>query len=93
MANNQTGISRPQLKSGPLITGAALVAGGALLALAGFAVGGSHLIAATRRWVSEMDVPPNELAKLQWAKAQAAAAAGAAAWQNGTGIIAEPSVS
>jgi hypothetical protein len=73
----------PQLRSGPLITGTALMGAGALLALAGLAVGASHLIAATRRWITEMDVPPSELAKLKWAQARAAAAAGAGAWQNG----------
>jgi hypothetical protein len=78
--NRRTG---PQLRSGPLITGTALMGAGALLALAGLAVGASHLISATRRWVTEMDVPPSELAKLKWAQARAAAAAGAGAWQNG----------
>jgi hypothetical protein len=73
----------PQLKSGPMITGAALVGAGAMLALAGLAVGGSHLMSATRRWIREMEVPPSELAKLKWAQARAAAAAGSAAWQNG----------
>jgi hypothetical protein len=76
-------VAGPQLKSGPLITGAALFGAGALLALAGLAVGGSHLLSATRRWVREMEVPPSELAKLKWTRARAAAAAGASAWQNG----------
>jgi hypothetical protein len=51
--------------------------------LAGLVVGGSHLLAATRRWVQEMDVPPSEVAKLKWAQARTAAAAGTAAWRNG----------
>ena len=75
--------NRPQLRSGPLITGAALVGAGSLLALAGLAVGGSHLILAIRQWVREMEVPPSELARQKWAKAQSAALAGANAWQNG----------
>jgi hypothetical protein len=66
-----------------LITSAVLVGAGTVLAMAGLAVGGSHLMSATRQWVREMDVPPSELAKLKWAQARAAAAAGAAAWQNG----------
>ncbi len=78
--NRRTG---PQLRSGPLITGTALVGAGALLAMVGFAIGGAHLLSATRRWISEMEVPPSELAKLKWAQARAAAAAGAGAWQNG----------
>lgn len=83
MTDNENSASGPQLRSGPLITGAALIGAGSLLALAGLAIGGSHLISATRRWVREMEVPPSELARQHWAKAQAAAAAGAAAWQNG----------
>jgi hypothetical protein len=83
MTDTQSGTSGLQLRSGPLITGAALIGGGVMLALAGLAVGGAHLLAATRRWVDEMEVPPSELARLKWAQAKAAAAPGAGAWQNG----------
>lgn len=83
MTNNDGRRRGPQLRSGPLVTGAALVGAGGLLALAGLAVGGSHLISAIRQWVREMEVPPSELARQKWAKAQAAAMAGANAWQNG----------
>ena len=83
MSNTEKPSAGPQFRSGPLITGAALFGAGALLALAGLAVGGSHLLSATRRWISEMEVAPSELAKLKWAQAKAAAAAGSAAWQNG----------
>ncbi len=76
-------IARPELRSGPLITAAALFGAGALLALAGLGVGGSHLVAAARRWVKEMEVPPGELAKKKLAQAKIAAAAGASAWQDG----------
>jgi hypothetical protein len=79
---NQKG-NMPDFRTGPLITGAALVGAGAMLALAGLAVGGSHLFAATRRWIREMEVPPSEVAKLKWAQARTAAAAGTAAWRNG----------
>jgi hypothetical protein len=75
--------SWPELRTGPMITGAALVGAGALIALAGLAVGGSHLFAATRRWIRDMDVPPSEQARIKWAQAKGAAAAGTAAWQNG----------
>jgi hypothetical protein len=85
MSDSTQKTSLPQLSSGPLITGGALVAAGALIALAGLAVGGSHLLSATRRWIREMEVPPSELARLKWAQAKAAAAAGAGAWQNGPG--------
>jgi hypothetical protein len=81
--STQKSSSWPELRTGPLITGAALVGAGTLLALAGLAVGGSHLLSATRRWIREMEVPPSELAKIKWAQAKTAAAAGTAAWQNG----------
>ncbi len=67
-----------------MITGGSLVAIGGLIALAGLAVGGLHLLHATRQWVDEMDVPPSEQAKIKWAQAKSAAAAGTAAWQNGS---------
>jgi len=83
MTDNENGSSGPQFRAGPLITSAALVGAGAFIAVAGLAVGGSHLLSATRRWVRAMEVPPSELAKLKWTQARAAAMAGAAAWQNG----------
>ena len=76
--------SWPELRTGPIITSAALVGAGTLIALAGLAVGGTHLFAATRRWIQEMEVPPSEQARIKWAQAKSAAAAGTAAWQNGT---------
>jgi hypothetical protein len=84
MANShKVSSSMPQVRSGPLMTGAALIAAGGLFALAGLVIGGGHLATAIRRWVREMDVPPSELAKVKLAQAKAAAAAGADAWQNG----------
>jgi hypothetical protein len=82
-ANTDTSSSLPTFRAGFLITGGSLVAAGALIALAGLAVGGTHLFAATRRWIQQMDVPPSEQARIKWAQAKTAAAAGAAAWQNG----------
>ena len=82
-ANRDTSRSLPTLRSGFLITGGSLVAAGVLIALAGLAVGGSHVLSATRRWIGEMELPPSELAKIKWTQARSAAAAGAAAWQNG----------
>jgi hypothetical protein len=73
----------PQIETGPLIIGGVLVGVGAMLVMAGIAVGGAHVFAATRRWVNEMETPPSELARQKWAQAKAAAAAGTAAWQNG----------
>lgn len=81
MLNDHNHVRGPQLESGPLIAAAVLVGVGAALAFAGFAVGGTHLLQATRRWVSDMEVPPSERAKLALAQAKAAAMAGAEAWQ------------
>ena len=81
--NAENSSSWPELRTGPIVTGAALFGAGALIALAGLAVGGSHLFSATRRWIREMETPPSEQARIKWAQAKTAAAAGAAAWQNG----------
>lgn len=71
----------PQVRSGPMITGIVLVGAGGVLTLAGFVVGTSHLLATTRQWMRELEVPPSELARLRWAQAKAAATAGSSAWQ------------
>ena len=81
--STQQSSSWPELSTGPLITSAALVGAGALIAVAGLAVGGSHLVSATRRWIREMEVPPREQARIKWAQAKSAAAAGNSAWHNG----------
>ena len=87
-ADSQSKRNAPELSTGALITAAGLIGGGAMLALAGLAIGSAHLFSATRRWVQEMDVPPSEVAKLKWTQARTAAAAGTAAWRNGepTGV-------
>jgi hypothetical protein len=84
MNNDTKGSTGPQFRSAPLITSAVLVGVGTFVIFAGLAVGGSHLLSATRRWVREMEVPPSELAKLKYAQARAAVTAGTAAWQNGS---------
>jgi hypothetical protein len=84
MNNDAKGSTGPQFRSAPLITSAVLVGVGTFVIFAGLAVGGSHLLSVTRRWVREMEVPPSELAKLKYAQARAAVTAGTAAWQNGS---------
>jgi hypothetical protein len=71
----------PQLQSGPLIAGGILIGIGAVVALAGLAVAGSHVVAATRAWIKELEIPPGELAKLKWEQAKTAAVSGAATWR------------
>ncbi|MGD0374454.1 MAG: hypothetical protein ABSB01_07730 [Streptosporangiaceae bacterium] len=83
MANDAKRSAGPQFSAGVLMTSAVLVGVGAVFAMAGLAVGGSHVVLATRRWVKQMDVPPSEVAKAKWAQAKAAAGAGATAWQGG----------
>jgi hypothetical protein len=71
----------PQVRSGPLVAGGILIGIGAVVAMAGTAIAGTHLIAATRAWLSELETPPAELARLRWEQAKTAAAAGAATWR------------
>lgn len=69
------------MRSGPLIVGGILVGVGAMVALAGLAVAGAHLAAATRAWVDDLEIPPGELARLKWEQAKTAAASGANTWK------------
>jgi hypothetical protein len=80
-ANSQPARTWPEVQSGPLITGGVLIGIGAVVALAGMAIAGSHLVAATRTWVKELEIPPGELARLKWEQAKTAAASGAATWR------------
>jgi hypothetical protein len=85
MANDmdtQSAGSWPQVNSGPLITGGVLIGVGALVAFAGLAVAGTHLVAATRAWIKELETPPSELARLKWEQAKTAAASGANTWRD-----------
>jgi len=87
MSNGENRGSGPQYRAAPLIISAALIGTGTVIVLAGLAVGGGHLLSATRQWVDEMEVPPSELARIKWAQAKAAMSAGAQAWQDGTQAI------
>ena len=89
MSNGENRSSGPQFQAAPLIVSAAMVGGGTMIVLVGLAVGGGHLLSATRRWVNEMEVPPSELARIKWTQAKAAMSAGAQAWQDGTQAIPE----
>ncbi len=71
----------PQVRSGPLMVGGVLIGIGAVVALAGAAVAGTHVLAATRAWINELETPPGQLARLKWEQAKTAAAAGASTWQ------------
>ena len=79
--NSQPTRTWPELESGPLITGGVLIGIGAAVALAGLAIAGSHVVAATRAWIRELEIPPSELARLKWEQAKTAAASGASTWR------------
>ena len=72
----------PQLRSGPLVVGGILIGAGALVALVGVAIAGTHLAAATRSWIKELETPPSQLARLKWEQAKAAAVSGSATWRD-----------
>jgi len=86
MANNNAATRRPamdwpEVNTGTLMIGGILIGVGALVALAGVAVAGRHVFSATRAWVNELEIPPDQVARLKWEQAKAAAAAGAEAWR------------
>ena len=87
MGNGENRSSGPQYQAAPLIISAAMVGVGTMIVLAGLAVGGGHLLTATRRWVNEMEVAPSELARIKWTQAKAAMNAGAQAWQDGNQTV------
>ena len=72
----------PQVRSGPLVAGGILIGIGAVVAMVGVAVAGTHLAAATRVWIRELETPPGQLARLRWEQAKAAAASGTATWRD-----------
>jgi hypothetical protein len=71
----------PELKSAPLVAGGILIGIGALAAIVGAAIAGTHVAQATRGWMNELETPPDELARLKWEQAKSAATAGAASWR------------
>ena len=75
-----------QLNRSLLITGAALIGAGGLIALTGVIVSGTAIASAGRHWLTDQEVPPSEVLKQTWGQTKAAAAAGTAAWQQHNGI-------
>jgi hypothetical protein len=80
--DSQPAGSWPQVRSGPLVAGGILIGIGAVMAMAGVAVAGTHLAAATRAWIRDLETPPGQLARLKWEQARTAAASGAATWRD-----------
>jgi hypothetical protein len=83
MTENQQDRPRFQINTRSLLAGAVLMGVGGVLGLAGAALAGSVLFGAARRRVQQMEVPPSELARQNWARAKAATAAGVSTWRNG----------
>ena len=82
MTDSQPTGNWPQVRSAPLVVGGILIGIGAVVAMAGAAVAGAHLAAATRAWIKELETPPSQLARLKWEQAKSAAASGAATWRD-----------
>src|SRR5580692_7601452 len=80
--NDQQPGNWPQVRSGPLVAGGILIGIGAVVAMVGVAVAGTHVAAATRAWIRELETPPGELARLKWEQAKTAASSGAATWRD-----------
>ena len=82
MVERRTDPSLQDLNRGMLVMAAALVVAGCVLGAAGFALGAAAAMGAGRRWYQRADLTPNQLAKLKWEQARAAAGAGAGAWRD-----------
>ena len=82
MVDRRTDPSLQDLNRGMLVMAAALVVAGCVLGASGFALGAAAVVAAGRRWYQRADLTPNQLAKLKWEQARAAAGAGAGAWRD-----------
>jgi hypothetical protein len=76
---SQAGI---QVNRGLVVSGAALIGFGGLLGATGMLLLSSAVLAAARRWVRQLERPPQETAKLRWQQAKAATAAGAEVWRS-----------
>jgi hypothetical protein len=81
MDQRRTDWSLQDINRATVLAAVLLMAIGALLGLAGIAVGSAAVMGACRRWYRRVDLPPNELARLKWEQAKSAAGAGAGAWR------------
>ncbi len=84
---------RMQVNATLLMTGAALAGVGSLLGIAGLAISTAALGTAIRHWMTDIGVPPSELARQQWTRARAATSAGTNAWRQAQGRAGQPAAS
>ena len=82
MTDRRTDPSLQDLNRELLIGGAVMLAVASVAGMAGFAMVGAALIAASRRWYRRADLSPQQLANLKWQQAKAAMGAGAGAWRD-----------
>ena len=82
MADRRTDWALDDINRGTVLAAALLAGIGGLLAMAGLSVACVALAAAFRRWYRRVDLPPQDLARLKWEQAKAAARAGTGAWQD-----------
>lgn len=81
MAREQMWTTQPTLNRGALAAAGILIGAGALVSMAGAAVGLSAVIAGLRHHVKASEMAPSELAMHHWKRAKSAAQAGADAWR------------
>jgi hypothetical protein len=82
MTDSRTDPSLQDLNRGLLIGAAVLFAVASVAGLAGIAMFGTAVLAASRRWYRRADLAPQQLANLKWQQAKAAVGAGAGAWRD-----------
>jgi hypothetical protein len=81
MTKNQTEDTQFQVETGPFVVGTVLIGVGGLLAFIGVIVACLHALSQGSRLVSQLETPPNEMARTKMNQLMAAATAGANAWK------------
>ena len=81
MDDHPTDWSMNDVNRKTVLAAALLMAVGGLVGVAGLLVFSGAVVGACRRWYGRVDLAPNELAKLKWEQAKAAAGAGSGAWR------------
>jgi hypothetical protein len=82
MDDHPTDWSMNDVNRKTVLAAALLMAVGGLVGVAGLLVFSGAVVGACRRWYGRVDLAPNELAKLKWEQAKAAAGASAGAWRD-----------
>jgi hypothetical protein len=82
MSDRRTDPSLQDLNRATLIAAAALCAISAILGLSGVTLAVGAVVGAGRRWYRRADLSPQQLARLKWEQAKAAAGASAGAWRD-----------